>query len=243
MLPVLTPPGGKVTVQPVRRASLIAQVTEQLRDEITAGRWPVGGRIPTEPELAELTGTGRNTVREAVQALVHAGLLERRQGSGTYVISTSDLGCALGKYFASAHERDVLELRRALDVTAAALAAARRDDTDVERLRTLLDARNRLWRGADTATDDERRAAVTADLALHRAIVAASHNEVYLEFYDSLLPTLEQTISRHPVAAAQSFEPEHAELVDAVVDGDPERAAAAAGQFLTELIELRHPPA
>ncbi|GAA4473391.1 FadR/GntR family transcriptional regulator [Rhodococcus olei] len=232
----------KVAVQPVRRTSLIAQVTEQLRGEITAGRWPVGARIPTEPELAELTGTGRNTVREAVQALVHAGMLERRQGSGTYVIATSDLGGTLGKYFASAHERDVLELRQALDVTAAALAARRRDDTDVENLRALLERRNRLWRTQAPMTPDERRATVAADVALHRAIVAASHNEVYLEFYDSLLPTIEQIVTGHPVDETNSFEREHDELVQSVIDGDPERAATAARHFLTELIELRRPP-
>ncbi|MFC9787770.1 FadR/GntR family transcriptional regulator [Rhodococcus sp. NPDC127528] len=228
-------------MQPVRRTSLIAQVTDQLRAEITAGRWPIGERIPTEPELAELTGTGRNTVREAVQALVHAGMLERRQGSGTYVIATSDLCGTLGKYFASAHERDVLELRQALDVTAAALAARRRDATDIDRLRTLLEARNALWRNTTTVTDTEQRAAVAADLALHRAIVAASHNEVYLEFYDSLLPTIEQTISRHPVDPANSFETEHHELVQAVIDGEAERAATAARRFLTELLSQRTP--
>lgn len=236
------PPGEKATVQPVRRTSLIAQVTEQLRAEITSGRWPVGSRIPTEPELAELTGTGRNTIREAVQALAHAGMLERRQGSGTYVIATSDLGCTLGKYFASAHERDVLELRQALDVTAAALAARRRDEGDVENLQALLEKRNLLWRSTEPMTPDDRRAAVTADVALHRAIVAASHNEVYLEFYDSLLPTIEQIVTGHPVDAANSFESEHGELVQSVIDGDPERAATAASRFLTDLIELRRPP-
>lgn len=236
------PPDGEGTVQPVRRTSLIAQVTDQLRDEITAGTWPVGSRIPTEPELAELTGTGRNTVREAVQALVHAGMLERRQGSGTYVIGTSDLGGTLAKYFASAHERDVLELRQALDVTAAALAARRRDDADVAHLRELLATRNELWRNPEAATGEAGREAVAADLALHRAIVAASHNEVYLEFYDSLLPAIEHTINLGPVAASHSYEAEHGELVQAVVDGDVEGAATAARRFLTELIAKATPP-
>ncbi|WP_027500144.1 FadR/GntR family transcriptional regulator [Rhodococcus sp. UNC363MFTsu5.1] len=224
-------------MQPVRRTSLIAQVTDQLRAEIVAGRWSTGSRIPTEPELAELTGTGRNTVREAVQALVHAGMLERRQGSGTYVIATSDLGGTLGKYFAAAHERDILELRQALDVTAAALAARRRDDTDIATLRDLLARRNLLWSPVEGAADTT--AAVAADLALHRAIVAASHNEVYLEFYDSLLPAIEQTILRHRVAAENSYEPEHDELVQAVIEGDSERAATAARRFLTELLAQR----
>ena len=62
-------------MQSAQRSTLISQVTAQLRAEVSEGRWAVGMKIPPEAELAELTGTGRNTVREAVQALVHAGLL------------------------------------------------------------------------------------------------------------------------------------------------------------------------
>lgn len=216
-------------VQPVRRTSLIAQVTEQLRAEIRSGRWVVGARIPTEPELTELTGTGRNTVREAVQALVHTGMLERRQGSGTYVIANSDVGGTLAKYFADAHERDVLELRQALDTTAARLAARRRDAADIATLRRLLDRRTTMW---DTDSD----AAVEADVELHRAIVVASHNAVYLEFYDSLLPIIAQGIRWRTDVSDGSYHAEHAELAQAVIDGDPDRAARAANCFLSGLI-------
>ncbi|MBF6228208.1 FadR/GntR family transcriptional regulator [Nocardia abscessus] len=216
-------------MQPVRRTSLIAQVTEQLRAEIRSGRWSIGSRIPTEPELTELTGTGRNTVREAVQALVHAGMLERRQGSGTYVIAASDLGGTLGKYFADAEERDVLELRLALDGTAAALAARRRDDTDIANLLRLLAERDEKW-------DEDPVAAIEADVQLHRAIVVASHNAVYLEFYDSLLPIIEQVIRARTSKSDDSYTEEHAALVHAVIDGDPERAASATRCFLNSLI-------
>ncbi|MFC9894075.1 FadR/GntR family transcriptional regulator [Nocardia sp. NPDC127579] len=217
-------------MQPVRRTSLIAQVTEQLRAEIRSGRWPIGSRIPTEPELTELTGTGRNTVREAVQALVHAGMLERRQGSGTYVIAASEVGGTLGKYFADAEERDVLELRLALDTTAAALAARRRDDADIATLRRLLAERS------ENKWDEDNHAAINADVELHRAIVVASHNAVYLEFYDSLLPTIEQVIRSRTSRADDSYDAEHNELVQAIVDGDPDAAAQAARCFLASLI-------
>ncbi|CAM2940642.1 FadR/GntR family transcriptional regulator [Prescottella defluvii] len=217
-------------MQPVRRSTLIAQVTDQLRDEIRSGNWPVGTRIPTEPELSELTGTGRNTVREAVQALVHSGLLERRQGSGTFVLADSEVSGTLGKYFAGAHERDVLELRQSLDVTAAGLAAQRRDEDDVETLRTLLDHRTTAWESADLRT------AITADIALHRGIVAASHNRVYLEFYDSLLPAIEETIFKHASATGAAFHDEHTSLVEAVIAGDADRAVAAARCFFDELL-------
>lgn len=221
--------GTLLSVQPVRRTSLIAQVTEQLRAEIRSGRWAVGSRIPTEPELTELTGTGRNTVREAVQALVHAGMLERRQGSGTYVISTSNLGGTLSQYFADAQERDILELRRALDTTAAALAARRRDDSDIATLRRLLEERRLTW-------DTDNPVAIETDLQLHRAIVAASHNAVYLEFYDSLLPVIEAGIRSRTAKSGGSFEAEHVELVEAVIDGDPDRAERAADCFLSTLL-------
>jgi DNA-binding FadR family transcriptional regulator len=217
-------------VQPVRRTSLIAQVTEQLRAEIRSGRWPIGSRIPTEPELTELTGTGRNTVREAVQALVHAGMLERRQGSGTYVIAASEVGGTLAKYFADAEERDVLELRMAVDTNAAALAARRRDEGDIANLRRLLEERSQQrW-------DEHNLAAIEADVELHRAIVVASHNAVYLEFYDSLLPIIEQVIRARTAKSDDAYDAEHNELVQAVIDGDPERAAQAARCFLGSLI-------
>ncbi|WP_241387384.1 FadR/GntR family transcriptional regulator [Rhodococcus sp. CH91] len=215
--------------KPVRRTNLIEQVTEQLRSEICSGRWKVGDRIPTEPQLCEFTGTGRNTVREAVQALVHTGMLERRQGSGTYVVATSDVSGTLGKYFATARERDLLELRQTLDVTAAVLAAQRRTPDDAARLERLLADRNRVFGGSDTA------AAVDADVALHRGIVEASHNAVYLEFYDSLLPSIRRTIDRHVRATGLGFEPEHSALVTAVIDGDEDAAMRAAQVLFAEL--------
>ena len=215
--------------KPVQRANLIQQVTEQLRSEICSGRWKVGDRIPTEPQLCEFTGTGRNTVREAVQSLVHTGMLERRQGSGTYVLATSDVSGTLGKYFATAHERDVLELRQVLDVAAAVLAARRRTPDDATRLEQLLTDRNRLFAGSDTDV------AVDADVALHRGIVEASHNAVYLEFYDSLLPSIRRTIDRHVRVTGLAFEPEHTALVAAVIDGDEDATAQAARALFEEL--------
>ena len=121
-----------------RRTGLIDQVIEQLREQITGGVWTIGSRIPTEAELAGLTGTSRNTVREAVQSLVHAGLLERRQGSGTYVLAASELAGAVSRRVASAHQHHILEVRRTLEVGAARLAALRRAPEDITRLRTLL---------------------------------------------------------------------------------------------------------
>lgn len=230
-------PGRVPTTAPrmmVRRQTLIAQVTELLRTEIASGRWPVGSRIPTEPVLSEMTGCARNTVREAVQALVHAGMLERRQGSGTYVIADTEQGAGLVEYFASARDRDLLELRDALESTAASLAAARRDDADITELRGLLLRWRELWH-REPQTALERDQLIAADIALHAGIVAASHNQVYVEFYELLTPAVTRSISKYPVGAGHAFEHEHTELTEAVIAGDPQRASTAAHELMTRL--------
>jgi len=221
--------------RPPRRGGLIEHVTDVLREQITSGAWAVGTRIPTEPALVDLTGTGRNTVREGVQALVHAGLLERRQGSGTYVIAANELGVAVGRRMASAHHRDVMEVRRTLEVGAARLAASRRTPEDVERLETLLALRN----AASTERDLDRT--VEADIALHRAIAHAARNPVLGELYEHLLEAVGETVRFNVAHLPPSGDDDHALLVAAIVAGDAEAAAREAAGFLEELLESTRP--
>src|SRR4051812_30046058 len=58
-----------------------------LRERIGDGRWSVGSRLPTEQELSRHHDVGVNTVRRAISVLVNEGLVQRRQGSGTYVVA------------------------------------------------------------------------------------------------------------------------------------------------------------
>ncbi|MER5641121.1 substrate-binding domain-containing protein [Kitasatospora sp. NPDC002227] len=71
---------------PEARGLKFRSVAERLRQEIGEGRWPVGGRLPSEPELARVHGASVSTVRRAVAELVAEELVVRRQGSGTYVL-------------------------------------------------------------------------------------------------------------------------------------------------------------
>jgi len=219
-----------------RRTGLIDQVIVQLREQVTSGAWAIGARIPTEAELAQLTGTSRNTVREAVQSLVHAGLLERRQGSGTYVLAASELAGAVSRRVAGAHQLHVLEVRRTLEVGAARLAAQRRTDEDVERLQDLLARRNAAARQGD------HEDVVTLDVALHRAIGQAAHNPVLTDLYENFLGALHENVRSNVDAQGGLDEEEHAGLVDAIAARDPDRAAGEAACFLDELLSEIPPP-
>ncbi|MCO5967542.1 FadR/GntR family transcriptional regulator [Actinoallomurus soli] len=206
-----------------RRGALSDEVIARLRQQITSGAWPVGSRIPTEPELVEQLGVARNTVREAVRALAHNGMLDIRQGSGTYVVATSELSGVMRRRFAEVGRLDVIEVRGALEAAAAGLAAARRTDEDLRRLDALLAGREKAWASGD------RDAFVDADAAFHLAVVAASHNEVMAELYADLGQVIRDSLREHFGA---ELSPEgymdHSRLLDAIRARDADTATAEA---------------
>ncbi|WP_405114642.1 FadR family transcriptional regulator [Micromonospora sp. NBC_01405] len=221
----MTPPVNSVPVPP--RGHRVRQTIEQLRSRILGGEWPVGGRIPTEPQLVAALGVGRNTVREAVRALVHGGVLECRQGSGTYVVSTDELAPVVARRLTDDRMAEVIEVRRAFEVEAARLAALRRTPEDLAALDGALTAREAAWHAGRVGEF------VEADAALHTVVVAAAHNGMLAELYASVGTALRSTITQ---AMGDTLEPEryvdHARLVDAIRDGDPGAAAREAGAFL-----------
>jgi len=163
-------------------------------------------------------------------------LLERRQGSGTYVLASSELAGAVSRRVALASNRDVLEVRRALEVGAARLAAVRRTDEDVARMRSLLAARNR----AHAAKDLE--AAIEADTELHRAIGQASHNHVLIDLYENFVSAVQESIRASVAAAGKLDDEEHLKLIEAIASGDAETAAEEADCFLEVMLRSTDTP-
>ncbi|MCG3756587.1 MULTISPECIES: FadR/GntR family transcriptional regulator [unclassified Amycolatopsis] len=212
-----------------RRAGLVDQVIDQLREAVTAGEWPIGHRIPTEPELSAQLGVGRNTVREAVRALAHTGILEVRQGDGTYVRATSEVSGAIRR-LCGTELREVLHVRRLLEVEGARLAATARTEEDLAELRVLLNRRDTDW--DEGRLDDFAR----SDAEFHQVVVRCGHNGLLLELYRGLMEAITASV------ASTSDNPEHAEmirhreLVDAIEARDAGRAAEEAAGFLDELI-------
>jgi DNA-binding FadR family transcriptional regulator len=204
-----------------RRSALSEQVIAALRQQIASGEWPVGSRIPTEPELVDQLGVARNTVREAVRALAHNGLLDIRQGSGTYVVATSELAGVMQRRFAEADPVHIAELRSTLES-----AAERRTEKDLKQLDALLARREDAWQTGDA------EAYVTADSTFHLAVVAASHNDVMTAMYADLGEVMRDWLR---VDVGSELTPEtrmdHTRLVDAIRAGDAETAHAEAAGY------------
>lgn len=215
-------------VSPPRRVSEL--VVERIADLVESGAWPVGTRIPAEPELVEQLGVGRNTVREAVRALEHAGILEPRRGDGTYVRAATGLDAALVRRARAVDALQVLQVRAVLERGAARAAAERCDPAAVAALRAALAAQV----AARDAADDVFRA---ADVAFHTELVRAAGNPLLVELYDGLDHVLVRTMATDAHGRHHRDVPGHEAVVDAVADGDAEAAERAVD---TTIAAVRH---
>ncbi|KRP74066.1 MULTISPECIES: FadR/GntR family transcriptional regulator [Pseudomonas] len=215
-------------IAPLIKRSLVDQALEQLRLRIAQGVWAVGERLPTEPELCAELGISRNTVREAMRVLAFSGLIEIRQGDGSYLRSMTD---PLGTMRALSHCTlgQAQETRQILEVEAIGLAAQRRTASDLRALRTALDASAALYQG-------DLEAYISADLAFHQRLVDAAHNpalsELYQYFSAIVGAQLRQTLNLSP--RRQAVFDLHIALLDAVEQQDPERAKSLCRQLINE---------
>lgn len=217
-----------MSLRTAQRASLVDQVIDQLKEQITSASWAMNAKIPTETVLAEQLGVGRNTVREAVRALTHAGLLECRQGDGTYVRATSELSGAMLRRLRQAEQLEILEVRRALEVESARLAATRRNDDDILRIEAALAERDRAWEQGDP------EAFVESDLDFHMAVMHATHNLVLIDLYEDFSAALRASITAAGTSLNKSYIP-HDAIARAIAAGDA-TAAERAGHACMEHI-------
>lgn len=212
----------------VIRKSLVDQTIEQLREAIHSGQWPMGERIPAEPELIRSLGVARNTVREAVRALAHAGVLDVRHGDGTYVRARNETEGVLMRRAELAPLLDVMTVRRGLEVEAARQAAEHHTEADLSRLVA-------LSRSPDSGAVERR---VERALQFHSALVAASHNPLLIELYQAMTGSV--AAGMHQATADPELSDvgtrDHEDLIAAIAEHDPERAASAAARHLAPLI-------
>lgn len=207
--------------------TLAEQVAAHIRAEIVARRLTPGDRLPGEVELARRLRVSRGIVREGRRQLVAAGLIEVSNGRRAVV---SKLGAGpLDGFIANAVAtrqlavNEVLDLRRAIEIEVAGLAAQRRTDGDVAELGRHL-GRMRAAVG--------RTAYLRHDLAFHRALAAATQNPLFTLLIDSMREPLAASMRASHVRrrSAREFAQAHAVhegIFDAVQAGDADAAERA----------------
>lgn len=222
-------------VAPLVRSTLLDGVAAELEKRILSGDIPVGTKLPSEANLAAAFEVSRPVVREALSKLRDRGLIQTVTGSGTYVRRPDAdlLTDVLMRHVSmtvtdSDFASNLYEARSAIEVMAARLSAERATDGDIAKLRTHLSAMG-------THIDDED-AWTASDLSFHLAIASSTQNPFFESLLAPLVGAIEHGIhesrgSRDAVLAGLAA---HSEIMTAIEERDPDRAAEAMHHHLEE---------
>ncbi len=207
--------------RPPTRTRLYEQVAEQIAVWIRENGLGRGSRLPPERELAARLGVSRATLSQALVALEVVGVVEVRHGDGTQL--TGQGLERLSEAIRAHADRmpEIIEARDALETKLAALAAARRSETDLVSIQAALEAMARDM-------DDGGRG-VEGDERFHAAVTVAAHSNLLAQMMDTIQELVRETRIE---SLSQPGRPRvslagHQRIADAIAAGDPDAAATA----------------
>ena len=222
-----------MALKTISKQNISDVVYEQLMENLIAGEWKPGDKIPSENELAAQIQVSRISVRSALQRLSSLGLVESRQGEGTFVCEFSGAQYANNLIplvvFERSDMQDLMEFRNILDSEIAALAALRATDTDIALL-------HQNYQRHMAAEGDVTKCA-DYDSEFHCLLAAATHNALFHKVYQVFQPVfrknMHQIVSIMGVSGARV---NHAAILAAVEQHDPDAARAAMQTHVQETI-------
>lgn len=240
-----------VTDQKVeRRPKLSETVVAAIREQLQTGLIQPGQKLPTEGQLTETFGVSRTVIREAIAQLAAAGLVEPRQGAGVFVVE--QISTAFGALTSEMGTKNsialnVLEVRLAIEIESAGLAATRRNAAQEAEIQEAFFEFDLLLRNGNPTGP--------ADLAFHRAIASATNNPFYVEMLDVLgrraipcdVTSPWSTETTQSDEYQRGLQREHLAILNAISAGDAEAARHAMRIHLTasqkrylERLQARH---
>ncbi|GAA3976865.1 FadR/GntR family transcriptional regulator [Mucilaginibacter dorajii] len=181
---------------------LYDKIVNQVKEDITSGKFKAGEKIPAEPELMKLYGVGRSTIREAIKTLAISGILKVQQGSGTFVNSNLQTG-SMEQRLRRADFDDINAVRALLEKEIVKLATLNHTDEQLNEIAQNLEKR-RLAILAEKAQD-----CADADVAFHMAIANASGNTVLAELYYSFTLIIRNFLSARDVQGISYYAMNH----------------------------------
>lgn len=211
-------------------------IADDLENRILEGSLKPGDRLPSERDLAADLGVSRPSLREAIRKLASKGLVETRHGGGTVVTDRLDATFVdPWQQMLDGHpmlQSDLLEFRHMLEAQAAALAAERATDADIERLDAAYAELEKVYAKGDLS------ACIDTDVAFHQVIAEAAHNVLIGHLMASLLRLIHGHISRnleHLYARPprwDQLQAQHRAIWLAIREHRPEDAAVAAREHI-----------
>lgn len=205
-------------MQPVRN-SVPKQIANHLEQQIKNEIYRIGDKLPTEPELVEIYQASRNTVREAVQSLIHAGLLESQQGKGTYVIAKERLQVDFFNLMNQIKNSDIIEVRTFLESYIVQAAIENHTAQDIENMEKCLEKHNKSF--------SEIKENTCTDIEFHKAIAYSTHNLLLYKLYEYISDFFYEFIANSVETNIENQEKInilHSDLLAAIKEKNTEKA-------------------
>lgn len=207
--------------KPVEKILVADGILEQIRELIHSGEFSPGQRLPSEMNMAKHLSVSRSSLREALNALVHLGYLQR-QNRGIYVASESQWRTNLSFHFARSQEdqrvAEMIEVRKIIETELSALAAKRAEPEDIKALEESLQQMK--------AQVNDSKAFINSDHHFHLCIAKAAKNSLLGDFIDKIRDLLKDNITliiQKSNISKRSLD-YHQRIYEAVKEGDASRA-------------------
>lgn len=228
-------------IEPINNKKMYEKIADALMAMIRSGELKPGDRVAPVGDLAAQFGVGRSAVREALSALRAMGLIDMRQGEGTYIRSFSPE--TFSKYLSTGilmEERDIddlLDVRELLESEAARRAATSNNSVLIQEIFKALDSMKEVKEDASLGEE--------ADLAFHLAVARASGNRLLAQLMASVSEAIAELMREtrriwiySQDSAIKKMYQEHRMIVDAIAEGVPDRAGQAMLDHLASVRQI-----
>jgi GntR family transcriptional repressor for pyruvate dehydrogenase complex len=215
------------TIDPEHRGTTSEEVISQLREMIHRGDLKPGDRLPPERDLAKMLGVSRPTLRAGIRSLAAVGVLQSRQGAGTFVVKSEgppSLDSSPLRLMASLHgftPREMFEARQSLEMAVAGLAAERATG---EHLAAMSEEVAEMY-----ASLDDPEQFLVHDMRFHQTVAAASGNRILTSLMNMVAQILFD-VRRKTVKRARDLKESadmHRQIYRAIRERNPEAASNA----------------
>ncbi|EHQ30266.1 FadR/GntR family transcriptional regulator [Mucilaginibacter paludis] len=186
----------------MKKEKLSDIVAARIRQDIKENKYKAGDKIPAEPELMKIYTVGRSSVREAIKSLAMAGVLQVKQGDGTYINEQADQ-LPMEQRLKNASFDEINAVRRLLEQEIVKLAAELHTPGDATEMEKQLAVRKQAILAED------RAACANADIAFHMAIAVASGNSVLAGLYQNFTQTIRSFFSQREQQGISHFAMSH----------------------------------
>ncbi|EJO5347554.1 FadR family transcriptional regulator [Clostridium botulinum] len=174
---------------PIKNAKVYEQVIEQIKTMIISGNLKKGDKLPSERELVDQLKVSRTSIREALRALEIVGLIKCKQGEGNFIRDNFDNSLfeplSLVFMLEKTNKKDIIEVRRIIEVESTALAAKRITKEQLNKLKNIIDKIKN--------TEDENLL-INLDKKFHYEIAQASNNFILLNIINSCSTLIDSLI-------------------------------------------------